>query len=79
MFGVSSQSYNPNVWIVDIGVSSHMTERKELLVNYEEFDKSQQVNMEDDHMVEACGKGDIQFTMTFENDRPKRVTMRGGE
>ena len=28
-------------------------------------------------MVGACGKGDIQFTMTLENDRPKRVTMRG--
>ena len=27
-------------------------------------------------MVEACGKGDIQFTMTFEKDRSKRVTMQ---
>ena len=28
-------------------------------------------------MVEACGKGDIQFTMILDNDNPKRVTMRG--
>ena len=27
-------------------------------------------------MVEACGKGDIQFTMPLDNDKPKRVTMR---
>jgi len=27
-------------------------------------------------MVEACGKGDIQFTMTPDNDKPKKVTMR---
>ena len=56
MFGVSSQSHNPNVWIVDSGASSHMTQRKELLVNYEEFDKPQKVSMGDGHMVEACGK-----------------------
>ena len=76
VFGVSSQSHNPNVWIVDSGASSHMTQRKELLVNYEEFDKPQKVSMGDGHMVEACGKGDIQFTMTFEKDRSKRVTMQ---
>ena len=77
VFGVSSQPHNPNVWIVDSGASSHMTQRKELLVNYEEFDKPQKVSMGDGHMVEACGKGDIQFKMTLENDRPKTVTMRG--
>ena len=32
--------------------------------------------MRDDHMVEACGKGDIQFTMPLDNDKPKTVTMR---
>ena len=77
VFGVSSQPHNPNAWIVDSGASSHMTQRKELLVNYEEFDKPQKVSMGNGHVVEACGKGDIQFKMTLENDRPKTVTMRG--
>ena len=77
VFGVSSQPHNPNVWIVDSGASSHMTQRKELLVNYEEFDKPQKVSMGDGHMVEACGKRDIQFKMILENDRLKTVTMRG--
>ena len=27
-------------------------------------------------MVERCGKGDIQFTETLDNDKSKRVTMR---
>ena len=52
-----------------------MSQGKELLVNYEEFDKPQKVSMGDGHMVEACGKGDIQFMMTFEKDRSKRVTF----
>ena len=77
VFGVSSQSHNPNVWIIDSGASSHMTQRKELLANYEEFDKPQKVSMGDGHMVEACGKGDIQFTMVLQNDRSKEITMRG--
>ena len=64
-------------WIVDSGASSHIMQRKELLVNYEEFDKPQKVSMGDSHMVEAFGKGDIRFTMTLENDRPKTVTMSG--
>ena len=54
-----------------------MTQRKELLMNYEEFDKPQKVSMGDGHMVEVCGKEDIQFTMTLDNDKPKKVTMRG--
>ena len=62
VFGVSSQSHNQNVWIVDSGASSYMTQRKKLLANYKEFDKPQKVSMGDGHMVESCGKGDIQFT-----------------
>ena len=43
VFGASSQSHNPNVWIVDSGASSRITQRKELLTNYEEFDKPQKM------------------------------------
>ena len=46
-------------------------------MNYEEFNKPQKVSMGDGHMVEACGKGDIQFTRVLRNDRLKEVTMRG--
>ena len=45
-------------------------------MSYEKFDKPQKVSMGDGHMVKACGKRDIQFTMTLVNDKPKRVTMR---
>ena len=52
-----------------------MIQRKELFVNYEEFDKPQKVGMGDGHTVEACGRGDIHFTMTLENGKPRSVTM----
>ena len=55
---------------------SHKTQRKDFLVNFVEFDKPQKVSMRDGHMVDACGKTDIQITMTLEKERSKRVTMQ---
>ena len=75
VFGASSQSHNPQDWIVDSGASSHMTKMKELLVNYEEFDNPQKVGMGDGSTVEAHGRGDIYFTLTLENNMSKKVTM----
>ena len=53
VFGASSQSYNSHGWIVDSGASSHMTQVKEFLVNYEDFDNPQKVSMGDGCTVEA--------------------------
>ena len=75
VFGAYSQSHNPTDWIVDSGASSHMTQLKKILVNYEEFDNPQKVGMGDGRTVEAHGKGDIHFTMILENNKPKKVTM----
>ena len=52
-----------------------MTQLKEILVNYEEFDNPQTVSMGDGRTIEAHGKGDIHFTMIFENNLPRKVTM----
>ena len=67
--------YNPEDWIIDSGASSHMTQTKELLVNYENFDTPQKVCLGDGRTVEAFGKGDIHLTMLFKMSRPKGVVM----
>ena len=54
VFGISFQTHNQQNWIVDSRVWSHMTQTKELLVNYYEFDKSQKVGMEDGPTVRAA-------------------------
>ena len=36
-YGVSSQSYNSGGWIVNSGASSHMTQLRHFLVDYEGF------------------------------------------
>ena len=55
--------------------TSHMTQERELLVDYEEFDKPQKVCLGDCHTVEAFGKGNIHFTMVFKMSKPKKVTI----
>ena len=54
-YGVSSQSYNSGGWIVDSGASSHMTQSRQFLVDYEGFEKPQKVCLGDGRTVEAFG------------------------
>ena len=44
-FGASSQPFGDRSWIVDSGASSHMTQSKELLINYEEFEEPHMVSL----------------------------------
>ena len=75
VFEASSQSYNSHGWIVDSGASNYMTQVKEFLVNYEDFDNPQKVSMGDGRTVEAHGRGNIHFKMILENNMPRKVTM----
>ena len=74
-FGASSQSSGLDDWIVDSGASSHMTQSRELLVEYKEFNEPQKVCLGDGHAVKAFGSGNIQFKMIFEGNKFKKVTM----
>ena len=69
------EAYNLENWIIDSGASSHMTQSKELFINYEKFDAPQKVSLRDGHTVEAFGKGDIHLTMLFKMSQPKGVVM----
>ena len=52
-----------------------MTQNRELLVDYEEFDNPQKVCLGDGRTVEAFAKGNIHFTMVFRMSKPKKITM----
>ena len=52
-----------------------MTQRRELLMEYEQFEKPQKVWLGDGRSVEAIEKGNIQFTMYFKMRQSKNVTM----
>ena len=70
-----ASSYDSKGWIVDSGASSHMTQSREFLTEYEEFDNTQKVCLGDGRTVEAIGKGNIRSEMVFKTSEPKHVTM----
>ena len=55
-----SQSRN---WLVDSGVSSHMTWDKELLMDYREFETPEMVSLGDGWTVNAFGAGNVHLKM----------------
>ena len=70
-----ASSYDSKGWIADSGASSHMTQSREFLTEYEEFDNPQKVCLGDGRTVEAIGKGNIRSEMVFKTSEPKHVTM----
>uniref|UniRef100_A0A1X7U1E6 CCHC-type domain-containing protein n=1 Tax=Amphimedon queenslandica TaxID=400682 RepID=A0A1X7U1E6_AMPQE len=62
-------------WIIDSGASSHMTQRRELLVDYSEFETTKKVYLGDGPTGEAFGKGNINLLLKFQISRPKRGIM----
>jgi len=74
-FGVFAQSCDAGGWIIDSGASSHMTPVKEILVDYEEFEKPQMVCLGDGQTVEAFGRGNVHLTMVLAVSSSKQVIM----
>ena len=52
-----------------------MTQKRERLVDYEEFDKAQKVCLGDSRTVQAFAKGNAHFTMVFKMSKAKKITM----
>ena len=62
-------------WLVDSGASSHMTRRKDLLMNYVEFAKPEKVALGDGKTVEAMGKGNVPLQMLFEENDSQHAVL----
>ncbi len=56
-----------STWFVDSGASQHMTCRKDWLVDFEHFPTPQQVQLGDNYIVEATGKGNIDMSFLLQN------------
>lgn len=61
-------------WFVDSGASSHMTSKLDYIRNYEPFSTPIPVALGDNRTVDAIGKGDVLFDMTFATHK-KRILL----
>ena len=59
----ASTSSPEMAWLIDSGASSHMTQNRALLVNYQELRKPEKVSLGDGRTVEAIGNGSIELNM----------------
>ena len=50
-------------WLIDLGVSSHMTKEKHALTNFQEFKEPENVALGDGRVVKALGSGRVQMNM----------------
>lgn len=71
VFRVSSQVSDLGDGIIDSGVSSHMTNSRDILVDYEVLDKAQNVYLGDGRTVQIFRRGNIHLTMVFKLSNPK--------
>ena len=62
-------------WVIDSGASSHMTKEKHVMVNFQEFDKPENVALGDGRVVKALGSGSVRMNMLFEATESKKAVL----
>ena len=72
---VESTNKNCCPWFIDSGASSHMTTKKHVLVNFQEFAEPENVALGDGRVVKALGSGSVRINMLFHATGSKRAVL----
>ncbi len=64
-----------NSWIVDSGATCHMCNDKEMFVEFNNLEPSQEVTLGDGYSVEATGCGTVRLKMQLTDDKTKECKM----
>ena len=72
---VESTNKNCCPWVIDSGASSHMTTKKHVLVNFQEFAEPENVALGDGRVVKALGSGSVRINMLFHATDSKRAVL----
>ena len=66
---------NEKRWLIDSGASSHMTNDKDLLINYKAIDEAENVALGDGHAVKAHGYGNVYMKIKFDKHSSKKEVL----
>ena len=72
---VESAEKKCSPWVIESGASSHMTKEKHVMVNFQEFDKPENVALGDGRVVKALGSGSVRMNMLFEATESKKAVL----
>ncbi len=75
MFCANKSVSSSVAWLIDSGASIHMTKNMELLSDYQELEKSENVRLGDGRTVDAIGIGNVHIEMLFKVSEPKKSVM----
>ena len=76
-FYVKSADKECYPWLIDSGASTHMTKEKQVLTNFQEFEKPENVALGDGRVVKALGSGRVQMNMLFPGTEAKKAVLYG--
>ena len=62
-------------WLIDSGVSSHMTKEKHVLTNFQEFEEPENVALGDGRVVKALGSGRVHMNMLIPGIEAKKAVL----
>ena len=62
-------------WLIDSGVSSHMTKERHVLTNFQEYEEPENVALGDGCVVKALGYGLVQMNMLFPGTEAKKAVF----
>ena len=62
-------------WLIDSGVSSHMTKERHVLTNFQEFEEPENVALGDGRVVKSLGHGRVQMNMLFPGTEAKKAVL----
>jgi hypothetical protein len=65
----STTSSNDENWVMDSGASHHMTSNRDLFTTFTNFDKPTSVELGNNHIIYAEGRGTIQMELEVKNRR----------
>ena len=62
-------------WLIDSGASSHMTKKRDMLKNFQQFDEPEHVALGDGRVVKALGSGNVHMNMLSLGSKSKRAVL----
>ena len=62
-------------WLIDLGVSSHMTKERHVLTNFQEYEEPENVALGDGRVVKVLGYGRVQMNMLFPGIEAKKAVL----
>ena len=62
-------------WLIDSGASSHMTKKRHMLKNFQQFDEPEHVALGDGRVVKALGSGNVHMNMLSLGSKSKRAVL----